>query len=254
MTFPTLGEGSIWTSRYHTQFVKSMFENNPPHVFTTAGDLPIATSAGVISRRGIGTNGQMLESRASDPTGRRWVNSGLVPIGGIVIWSGSIVTIPTDWQICDGTNGTPDLRGKFIVGSGSSYAIGATGGAASINLQHSHAINGTTGSAGAHTHTQAATNSSGAHAHTFSGSTAVTGTPAAQVNAYPDTNVSADTHTHTMSGSTSSDGAHTHTNPTTGSSGDHTHTVSPTTSNNQLSASLDIRPPYYALAFIMRMA
>jgi len=61
--------------------------------------------------------------------------SNLLPKGGIIAWSGS--TIPLTWALCDGTNGTPDLRGKFILGvnDGSGYntnltkrSIGASGG------------------------------------------------------------------------------------------------------------------------------
>ena len=48
-------------------------------------------------------------------------------IGMIMAWNASIPDIPTGWQICDGTNGTPDLRDHFVVGAGSSYALGATG-------------------------------------------------------------------------------------------------------------------------------
>jgi len=54
--------------------------------------------------------------------------------GIIVIWSGSIVTIPTGWVICDGNNGTPDLRNNFVVGAGDTYAVNANGGA----LTHTH--------------------------------------------------------------------------------------------------------------------
>ena len=43
-------------------------------------------------------------------------------------------TAPSGWAICNGQNGTPDLRDKFIVGSGSSYNRGDTGGAASVTL------------------------------------------------------------------------------------------------------------------------
>ena len=50
------------------------------------------------------------------------------PSGGIVMWSGSVASIPSGWLLCDGTNGTPDLRNRFIVGAGSTYAVGATGG------------------------------------------------------------------------------------------------------------------------------
>jgi len=63
--------------------------------------------------------------------------------GMILIWSGAVVDIPTSWQLCDGTNGTPDLRNQFVVGAGSSYAPDASGG----NLTHIHSI-----AIDAHTH------------------------------------------------------------------------------------------------------
>ena len=49
------------------------------------------------------------------------VNS-FVPVGGIIMWSGSIADAEalTNWAICDGQNGTPDLRDKFVLGVGSS--------------------------------------------------------------------------------------------------------------------------------------
>ena len=40
-----------------------------------------------------------------------------LPIGSIIIWSGTVASIPTGWQLCDGTNGTPDLRDRFVVGA-----------------------------------------------------------------------------------------------------------------------------------------
>ncbi len=58
-------------------------------------------------------------------------------IGSIVSWVGSIATIPSGWQLCDGTNGTPDLRNKFVVGSGDTYAPGQVGGF----LSHIHNFN-----------------------------------------------------------------------------------------------------------------
>jgi hypothetical protein len=51
-----------------------------------------------------------------------------VPSGGIIMWSGSIGAIPAGYYLCDGTNGTTDLRDRFVVGSGSTYAVGNTGG------------------------------------------------------------------------------------------------------------------------------
>ncbi|UCH62330.1 MAG: hypothetical protein JSU77_11055 [Fidelibacterota bacterium] len=54
-----------------------------------------------------------------------------IPSGVIVMWSGSLANIPSAWALCDGTNGTPDLRDRFVVGAGSGYGVGATGGEAS---------------------------------------------------------------------------------------------------------------------------
>jgi microcystin-dependent protein len=52
-------------------------------------------------------------------TGRALTNNlpGLTPVGGIIMWSGSIAAIPTGWALCNGSNGTPDLRNRFIVGA-----------------------------------------------------------------------------------------------------------------------------------------
>lgn len=58
----------------------------------------------------------------------------LVPVGTIVLWSGTTSNIPTGWALCNGSNGTPDLRDRFIVGAGSSYSVGATGGEATHTL------------------------------------------------------------------------------------------------------------------------
>jgi len=57
-----------------------------------------------------------------------------LPLGTILMWSGSIASIPTGWQLCDGTNGTPDLRDRFVVGAGNGYSVGDTGGEASHTL------------------------------------------------------------------------------------------------------------------------
>ncbi|EGW42612.1 hypothetical protein [Bilophila sp. 4_1_30] len=53
-----------------------------------------------------------------------------VPTGFIGMWSGSASTIPTGWALCDGTNGTPNLTDRFILGAGKAYQPGATGGTA----------------------------------------------------------------------------------------------------------------------------
>jgi hypothetical protein len=64
-----------------------------------------------------------------------------VPTGLIAIWSGATGSIPSGWTLCNGTNGTPDLRNSFIIGAGSTYAVGATGGSAdAIVVTHTHTI------------------------------------------------------------------------------------------------------------------
>jgi hypothetical protein len=68
----------------------------------------------------------------------------MVPIGGIIAWSGAIVDIPAGYHLCDGTAGTPELRDKFIYGSGSSLAVGATGG----DVEHDHGAAPTVNCAG----------------------------------------------------------------------------------------------------------
>jgi hypothetical protein len=68
-----------------------------------------------------------------------WNSITSIPSGVIVMWSGSIATIPTGWVLCDGSNSTPDLRSRFVIAAGSDYAVGATGDG-SIPA-HTHATN-----------------------------------------------------------------------------------------------------------------
>lgn len=170
---------------------------------------------------------------------------GLVPIGGIIEWSGSVGTIPTGWALCDGNNGTPDLRGKFVIGAGGvghTYQPGATGGAVSstvtstLNGSHNHA--GTTQS-----HTLTVTQIP-AHAHLTNIKLKDTRLRYANNGTISGPSQAAE---HTSSGSivvntanTGGGGGHNH---GITSDGDHTHDVTVPT-----------LPPYYALAKIMRIS
>ena len=51
-----------------------------------------------------------------------------IPSGAIIMWSGSIGSIPAGYYLCDGQNGTPNLKDRFVVGAGNTYAVGNTGG------------------------------------------------------------------------------------------------------------------------------
>jgi len=64
----------------------------------------------------------------------------IVPAGIITIWSGAIIDIPAGWILCNGNNGSPDLRDRFVVGAGSTYAVGANAG--SVNHNHTFTTNG----------------------------------------------------------------------------------------------------------------
>lgn len=56
------------------------------------------------------------------------------PRGIISIWSGAIVDIPEDWVLCDGTQGTPDLTNRFVMGPLNEIQVGGIGG----SLVHNH--------------------------------------------------------------------------------------------------------------------
>jgi len=148
-----------------------------------------------------------------------------MPAGGIIMWSGSIATIPSTWALCDGANGTPDLRDRFVVCAGSGYAPGDIGGANTVTLtseqmpSHGHSVSGTAETAGAHTHT----------------------VDAGSANAGDPYFAASDS------------GAQYWTNVVVPSAGSHTHTVSGTAANTGGGSSHENRPPYYALAYIMKL-
>lgn len=74
------------------------------------------------------------------------LDAGGVPRGIIAMWSGAADAVPAGWALCNGSNGTPDLRGRFVLGAGGTYAVGAKGGEETHTLtaaempKHSHDI------------------------------------------------------------------------------------------------------------------
>ena len=98
----------------------------------------------------VGTAGQVLTSNGAGalPTMQAAFVSGM-----IILWSGSTASIPSGFLLCDGTSSTPDLRNRFVVGAGSTYAVGATGGSANaVVVTHTHTVTDPT-----HTHAQQTT-------------------------------------------------------------------------------------------------
>jgi hypothetical protein len=140
-----------------------------------------------------------------------------IPAGLISMWSGSIGSIPSGWYLCDGSNGTPNLTDRFIIGAGSSYAVNGTGGVSSVTL--------TTNNMPAHTHTATVTDPG----HTHSSN-------AQQLNA-----------SNQLAGggsTTTAYAAATINSATTG--------ISVTNASTGSGTSFSILNPYYALAFIQK--
>ena len=112
-----------------------------------------------IAGTNYGTSGQVLTSGGADAS-VSWGDGSNVPVGGIILWSGLIASIPTNWALCNGSNGTPDLRNTFIVGAHSDAVVGVntatttitgsntkTGGskdAVVVSHNHSYVTKGTT--------------------------------------------------------------------------------------------------------------
>ena len=201
-----------------------------------------------------------------------------VPSGIICMWSGESTAIPSGWNLCDGSNGTPDLRDRFIVGAGSTYKVKDTGGEATHTLtvnempSHNHGFTGTS-----HSHTgslsSATAASAGSHTHTMSG-----GSSGGYVNIQSLDEEGRKTEEARMYASVSS--LHVDSvgkeycvqlpvygssgSSTTSSGGDHTHSVTGDVTVNYATAGGTVgstgggqahenRPPYFALCFIMKL-
>lgn len=68
-------------------------------------------------------------------------NAGVIPSGGIIMWSGAANAIPNGWVLCDGQGSTPDLRNRFVIGAGDTFAVDATGGSANaVVVEHTHTL------------------------------------------------------------------------------------------------------------------
>ena len=118
------------------------------------------TSTGPIQAiASVGTAGQVLTSNG---VGALPTMQAVFSAGMIMLWSGSSAAIPIGWLLCDGTSSTPNLRDRFVVGAGSTYAVGATGGTAdAVVVSHTHTA---TVSDPGHNHTANVFSSGGAYA------------------------------------------------------------------------------------------
>ena len=122
-------DGSIDSTTY--------LSSNPSYALNDLSNVDATTNLanGKILKYDLSTTSWIL----ADDSGGSGSGGGNVAVGSVMMWSGSVATIPTGWQLCDGTNGSPDLRDKFVVGAGSTYAVDDTGGSKdAVVVEHKH--------------------------------------------------------------------------------------------------------------------
>ena len=155
-----------------------------------------------------------------------FTGGGTIPLGGIIMWSGADGDVPTEWRLCNTTNGgnvvngitVPNLEDRFVIGRGTSYPANSTGGAKdSVLPSHAHGFSG-----------------SAAHSHTHTKATHPSGSGAEQ-------NQSGGPEDRTNFGDT-------------GTTSTETITITGTTGTEGVSATNANLPPYYAIAYIIRVS
>jgi hypothetical protein len=188
---------------------------------------PTLTGTPIAPTASAGTNTTQVATTAFVQT----ATTTLVPTGIISLWYGSIATIPTGWALCNGSNGTPDLRNRFVIGAHSDAT-----GVANTTITGSSTLTGGTKDAIIVSHTHTATVADAGHTHGLGNTTSTSDsgnitsfTGPGSSSVYRNINTLTGTTNSAVTGITVS-------NSTEGSSG----------TNANL-------PPYYALAYIMKL-
>lgn len=239
-------------------FTNATYSNIRVGVLTASS----SSVSGNVSAAGI-TAGNITASSnisvAGDIT-QNGVAGGIIPRGGIIMWSGSIAGIPTGWALCNGTNGTPDLRDRFVIGAGSAYSVAATGGSKdAVVVSHSHTATSSFSGNPLASHTHIATVTDPGHSHTLNTS-ALYSTADAPAN-NPVRILSGDPGTTGQTANVVLNDQNYINSNTTGisvslssnSAGTPSGTVSTTVNTTGVSGTNANLPPYYALAYIMKL-
>jgi len=215
---------------------------------TTAGTLKLQEDGGTVTIRtgAANTTTTVVSANGSiDAAGQgKILQNGLdlIPAGTILMWTGTVNasgnpivggTPNTNWRICDGGSGTPDLREQFIVGSGGDNATVAGTGYTSGNIGGENAHTLTVAEMAAHNHS-GSTSSDGAHTHDVS--SIPNGGEGYALVFNSSNEVYKWAHTGTVT--STSDGAHTHSLSINNTGGGGAH---------------ENRPPYYALIYIIKL-
>jgi len=180
---------------------------------TISGLVPITPSRSLSIPASDGsTTGKLTITQIADQ---------IVPIGSIIMWSGSIASIPTNWALCNGTNGTPNLTNRFVVGANVDDA-----GVANTNITGSNTQTGGTKDAIVVSHSHGITDNGHVHGGVVTGSA-----------------------------SSASAGGGFGTVVKTLATGNTSNATTGITINSQGSDGTNQNlPPYYALAYIMRVS
>ena len=213
----TLGTLTTEINRVNNYAFNSVTQLNADLTLKAAIASPTFTGVPAAPTASAGTNTTQLATTAfvktAVDTAMATTPAG-IPTGGIILWSGSVGSIPSGWALCNGTNGTPDLRSRFVIGAGSAYNVNGTGGSANaVVVSHTHSV------------------TDAGHTHTLSSGRNLLG---------PGTSVFGGGFTGSGVGLT-----------TSGINAATTGIAVNTTGQSGIDANL---PPYYALAYIMKTA
>ena len=208
---------------------------------------PVSGAALTVSGQVRATSAAFDTMNVSTLTATSVSGFGSVPLGLIAMWSGSADAVPAGWALCNGqvSNGrqTPDLRGRFIVGAGQGTGltlrnVNQTGGAETVTLTvnqipaHNHVVSGSTGNGGAHTHTAYGPNHDSNSANS---------------QGYPANNNHQSFRTSDRARDYAVNSSAISTAP------DHAHSIYLTSQATGGNQPFDNMPPFFALAFIMRV-
>lgn len=130
-------------------FVVRDIQDTDQFEVTSSGEIKVLgpLNVGSVVSNTPGSAGQLLSSQGPGlpPV---WVPA--IPFGGIIMWYGSVASIPSGWVLCDGVARTilgqtwtpPNLRDRFVVGAGNTYPVNTTGGSKdAIIPAHTHTLN-----------------------------------------------------------------------------------------------------------------
>ena len=216
---------------------------NPKELFHVEGNITGSgniSAAGNLSIDGTATVRTIDAGSAASTSALVTTTAGLVqkiaaapvPVGGIIMWSGTVSNIPAGWKLCNGSNGTPDLRDRFIVGAGNTYNPNNKGGQNNFCVTNNNIKS-----------CSLSTNCCGDHCHMlFSNGTANQNLSSTNFAACRCRDGGC-SQNYTIKGRNVTAGI-----GKSSTEGKHCHTLTIGASNP---TSIDNRPPYYALVFIM---